>query len=228
MNFNRRSADFPARVRACAVLIVAGALVFLSTSCNNSDASGSGCIAFPTGTAVDFSETFTGGFDDFSSPGAALGVAVDEIDPNIGLIIAMRFSGVTTEETFKPTCDTATAIDTYDFAELNNVTEPIAMAYPFLAQGLTDTNGISLMSNAMNALLFVGEAPSRRFFLAVDGRIFLQRDLANGAEMARVTGNLKFAEITAANSTGEILSGGQVFILDDIDFTWDTFIQPID
>ena len=66
-----------------------------------------------------------------------------------------------------------------------------------------------------------------RFFLAVAGDIVLQRDLAV-ASTARVTGDLTFVEVTAANSASELIVGGTVVKIEDIDMMWDTDVQPTD
>ena len=116
----RLSTDCGTRARAFAFL---SALLLLgpSIACNG-NASGSGCLEYGHGIVIDFNADATGGFDDFRSLGAALGVAIDEGDPEMGLIIALRFTTPTVEEFYSPTCDTTAAIDSYDFAELNNVT----------------------------------------------------------------------------------------------------------
>ncbi|MBW2295574.1 MAG: hypothetical protein JRG89_13585 [Deltaproteobacteria bacterium] len=227
MFFDRLLADFGAQARAFAVLVIGGVLMTLLTACSNGDASGSGCVIFDRGIAIDFNDDATGGFDDFRSVGAALGVAIDEGDPRMGLVIALRFSSATTEEFYSPTCDTSAAIDSYDFAELNNVTAPIAVAYPFITAGLTDTTGIEMMDHTMNALLFIDDEDGLRFFLAVHGNIALRRDLA-AASTARVTGDLTFVELTVASAVAEVLAGGQVLHIADIDMSWDTFVQPTD
>ncbi len=223
---DRMSADFGSQARGFAVLVIGGVLISVLTACSG-DASGSGCVIFDRGIIIDFDQNVTGGFDDFRSPGAALGVAIDEGDPKMGLIIALRFSGVTIEESYSPTCDTAAAIDSYDFAELNNVTARIAVAYPFITAGLTDTAGIEMMGHTMNALLFIVDDDGLRFFLAIQGDITLRRNLA-AASTARVTGDLTFVELTVASAVAEVLPGGEVLHIADIDMRWDTVVQPTD
>ena len=226
MFIDRFFAGFRARVRTIALLAISGILVSLLGGCGG-DASGSGCLIFNPGVVIDFNEDVTGGFDDFRSAGAALGVAIDERDPNMSLIIATRFSSQTVEEFYSPTCDTAAAIESYDFAELNNVTAPLAIAYPFITPGLTDTNGIEGMSHRMNAFLFIDDDDGLRFFIAVEGNIVLQRDLAV-ASSARIRGDLTFVELTAGSAVAEVLDGGAVLRIEDIDISWDADIQPTD
>lgn len=221
-----RSADFSTRARSLAVLTISGVLASFPTACNNI-ASGSGCIAYVTGTVIEFESDTTAGFDDLSSPGAALGIAIDDGDPDAALIIALRFSGATVEQRYAPTCDTRAAIDSYDFAELNSITTPVADDNPFLTSGLTDTDGIEMMDHTMNALLFINDDDGLRVFLAVSGEIILRRTL--GASSAdRVTGDLTFVELTTASAAAEVLDGGDVLRIEDIDMDWDTVIQPTD
>ena len=88
MFFDRVSADFRARAHITAVVVIAGIALSMLTSCNG-DASGSGCVVFAPGVVIDFSDDVTGGFDDFRSAGAALGVAIDQGNPEMGLVIAL-------------------------------------------------------------------------------------------------------------------------------------------
>lgn len=223
-----RMTPFPAArtsARSLVTLVLGAILLLLPLSCR-SGGGGSGCIIFGDGTEITFEVDETEGFDDFSSTGAALGVAVDNGSSDQGLVIALRFSAATTERTYTPTCDTVTAIGEYDFSELNSVTDDIADDYEFLADGLTDSGGIAAMGHSMNALLFIDdEVLGLRVFIAVGGEITLRRTLGVSSE-ARVTGDLVFVEITAANAAADLVPFGDVVRIEDIDMTWDTVEQP--
>jgi len=55
----------------------------------------------------------------------------------------------------------------------------------------------------------------------------LQRDLAVDSS-ARIRGELTFVELTAGSGVAEVLDGGAVVRIVDIDMSWDTDIQPTD
>jgi len=61
----------------------------------------------------------------------------------------------------------------------------------------------------------------------VEGDIVLQRDLAVDSS-ARIRGELTFVELTAGSGVAEVLDGGAVVRIVDIDMSWDTDIQPTD
>lgn len=215
-----------ARVRSFSIFVCAALLLMSSISCRG-NSSGSGCILFGQGEVVTFDFAETDGFDDQDSTGAALGVAIDTGTPNQGLIIALRFSPFTTERAYSPTCDTELAIAEYGFSQLNSVTFDIADSYAFLTDGLTDTEGIETMGHSMNALFFIDDViEGLRVFLAVDGRIIMRRSLGDNSS-PRVTGDLVFVEITEAGPLAEILPGGDVIRIENIDMQWDTAEQPV-
>ncbi len=187
---------------------------------------GSGCLLFEDGTVIEFDFDEEGGFDDTSSPGAALGVAVDDTGNFQALVIGLRFTSITTEQTYTPTCNTNDAITTYDFGETNSVTDDIAGDHPMLTQALTDTAGILAMQHTMNALLVTYDAENGlRYFLAVGGSITLRRTLGASPEN-RITGTLNFVELTGATNADDIAEDAELLLLEDIDFTWDTSEQP--
>ena len=190
------------------------------------DASGSGCLLFGDGTPFEFEASEVDGFDDLSSPGASVGVALDTRDREVALIVAFRFSSGIAERTYEPTCDTEAAIGSYDFGELNSITTSLATNHPFLTAGLTDTEGVENMNHTMNALLILeDDGGGERYLLGVDGSVTLRRTLGGMSEN-RVTGTLVFVEITQASAAGEILPGGEVLRIEDFDFSWDTSVQP--
>lgn len=225
MTMTRQWGNFRGAKRPLSILIVATAMVFGPTSCKEGASGGSGCVGFSNATVIEFSADVVNGFDDFSSLGTAVGVAVDESAPEAGLIIALRFPSATLERSFQPTCDAAAAIDGYDFGELNNITTPIAAAYTFLTNGLTDSAGVSAIGHTMNALLFIDDDDGVRQFLAVDGEITLTRSLGVSSE-AEVLGDLTFVELDGASAAAGLLEDGAVLRISDIDMTWDTVVQP--
>ena len=73
--------------------------------------------------------------------------------------------------------------------------------------------------------IHVGNDPDpSRYFLAVSGTIVANRIAGLTAE---VVGSLTFAELDGANTTAEILDGGEVLRIDDINFEWTTSVQPM-
>ncbi len=225
MTFDRSFAhDFDCR-RLVALPLVLAIAALAPMGCKGK-ASGSGCTSYADGTVfeMDFDEEV--GFDDLSSTGAALGIAVDTTGDFSALVITLRFSALTIEQTYEPTCNTNDAISTYDFGEINSVTDDVAGDHPLLASLLTDTDGIGAMQHTMTALLVTDDDDNGlRYFLAVDGLITLQRTLGVSSEN-QVTGSLNFVEITGPTAAADVVEGGDILLIDDIDFTWETSEQP--
>jgi hypothetical protein len=231
MHFDWTSAgpDSHARALAVAAMIVG---VALPMACAQGG-SGSGCVAHASGTAFDFDDSITLGFDDTSSFVAMMGVAIDDNGvmgaPDSALVIALQFpnSVAPLSMNFSPTCDTAIAIDSYMYAQTDSTTSAaaVATATAFIAPILTDTAGIEGMDHSMNALLVIDDDPDR-YFLAVSGSITVTRDDPASPTLGTVTGDLTFVELDGASTTAGVLSGGEIPRIDDIDFVWDTFDQP--
>ena len=176
------------------------------------------------GTIYDLTLTVstTGGFDDFSSPGAALGVAIDDVN-DTALVIAFRFSLPLYTETFEPGCDLETTIAGYDWGEINSVTAPLATAYPWLAPLLTDTAGLLNMDDAMSAFLVIHTETEDRYFVAKLGEITLTRE--EGPEDIAV-GDLTFVEISEPSAAGNVMHLEDSPEIDSIYFVWPTETQP--
>lgn len=216
-----------ARRHALRALLAAAlvATLILPLGCKG-NASGSGCQFFADGIDFELEVDDERGFDDFSSTGASLGVAVMDDGDFAGLVIATRFTAVTTERTFEPTCNTNDAIGSYAFGDDNDITDDIADDYPLIAQALTDTAGILGMQHTMNALLVTFDATNGlRYFLAVSGSITLRRTLGVSSEN-RITGSLDFVEITDLDDAAGVFANGDTVRIDDIDFTYETVDQP--
>ena len=217
-----------ARVLAVTAMIVGLALPMACTQ----GGSGSGCVAYGSGTNFDFDDSITLGFDDTSSFVAMKGVAIDDNGvmgaPDSALVIALQFpSQPIPSMNFSPTCDTSIAIDSYTYAQTDLTTSAAAMAAAtaFIAPILTDTDGIEGMDHSMNALLVIDADPDR-YFLAVSGTIVVIRGDHANPTLGEVTGDLTFVELDGASKMAGILVGGKVLRIDDIDFVWNTFDQP--
>lgn len=211
-------------VIAIASFAAFAALLGSGVGCHG-DASGSACLFYTEGTLVDFEADETVGFDVVTPPGASVGIAFDDAGEDIALIVAFRFAGTTVEATFEPTCDTDAAITSYDFGATDSVTSNFATMYPFLEDGITDTDGVLAMDHTMNALLIIDDADGKRVFLAVGGQLTLRRAGGMLAEN-RVTGNLIFVELTGADVNAQVHPDGATVHIDDIDFSFDTTVAP--
>ncbi|MCP4037325.1 MAG: hypothetical protein GY733_10340 [bacterium] len=209
------------RIRLTLALVACAAMTW---SCMGK-ASGSGCLFIQDGTLIEFAADETVGFDVVTPPGASLAIAVDAEDEELALIIALRFSSTTVERSFEPTCDADAAIDSYDFGATDSVTDDIALDYPFLEDGITDTAGVLDMDHSMNALLIINDDDGDRVFLAIDGSITLRRT-GGGTPENRVRGELVFVELSGAHAAAGVLAGGETLRIEDIDFTWDTSVAP--
>ena len=218
-----------ARVLAVTAMIVGLALPMACTQ----GGSGSGCVAYGSGIDFDFDDSITVGFDDTASTVAMMGVAIDDNGvmgaPASALVIALQFPrSVNVIRDFSPTCDTVIAIDSYTYG-VTDATPQIAFlatAFPFIDPALTDTAGVEGMDHSMNALLTIDSSPNDRYFLAVSGTITVNRRDPTSPALATVTGDLTFVELDGASTTADILVGGSVLRIDDINFDWDTTVQP--
>lgn len=224
MNCDWTSANFG---RCAHTLAVGAMMVFaaaLPTACT-SHSSGSGCVFYGNPTLFTFEDDVTVGFDISIPISAVLGIALDGSDA--ALVIALQYSSAisTGSQFFSPTCDTAVAIDSYSYDDPDTVTKATYDANPYMQLAVTDTNGVLGMDHSMNALLILNNDPDpSRYFLAVSGTIVANRIAGVTAE---VVGSLTFVELDGANTTAEILDGGEVLRIDDINFEWTTFPQPM-
>jgi hypothetical protein len=178
-----------------------------------------------TAVSVELDVTDTGGYDDFSSPGAALGFAVDA-DAGWILVAALKFELPMAEKEFVVSADTAALLAGYDVKPAPNVLADAMAKYPVLAAAVTDTEGIRTMaSGAMFVLLrgdVTGAAPEQ-VFVAHAGLATLLR--LDGPEDV-LEGALSFVEVTGLGDTAAVVAGGDTVDLAPFSFTWSTAAQP--
>jgi hypothetical protein len=223
--------------RALAIAAMILGVVALPTACTQGG-NGSGCVAYVLGTVFEIDETSTVGFDDRSSSGTLMAVAIDANEamgaPISALVIAVQFPllAVPSARDFSPTCDTTVALDSYTHSQTNTATAATASApaTSFVATALTDTAGIIGMTHTMNALLILDSNPDR-YFIAVSGTVNVVRDDGSMPTMATVTGELNFVELDISGAgfldeTAVILDGGEIRLVENINFTVNTTVQP--
>jgi hypothetical protein len=173
---------------------------------------------------IDVNFTVTAGFDDFSSPGAALGIAIDE-NRDVALIIALKFQIPLYTKEFTPGEDSLNAIKEYQWSRTNSVTQSIADEYPYIEEVLTDTAGIRGMDDEMTGFLVENaeNVSISKIYIATEGSIRLTR--MDGPSNL-IEGDMSFVEITGADSTAVIRENGEAVKINDIYFEWDTTDQP--
>jgi hypothetical protein len=170
---------------------------------------------------INLSETY--GFDDYGSPGAALGIAIDN-SKNTALIVALKFNLPLYSKSFIPNCNPIETTETYFYSLTNSLTDSLADNYTYLAPLLTNTYGIRSMDNNISAFLVIkGETPELdQYFVAVDGNVTLNRE--DGGNI--LEGDLKFAPITEASENAQLQKNGEAYKVNNIYMQWDTENQP--
>jgi hypothetical protein len=86
------------------------------------------------------------------------------------------------------------------------------------------------MTHTMNALLILDSNPDR-YFIAVSGTVNVVRDDGSMPTRATVTGELNFVELDISGAgfldeTAVILDGGEIRLVENINFTVNTTVQP--
>ncbi len=162
------------------------------------------------------------GFDDWSSPGAALFVAIDTVN-SIALVTALKFDLPVYSAMFYPDCNPYKTTAGYDWGQLNSITTELVNDYPFVADLLTDTEGIRTMDNDISAFLIIDETDltEKQIFTAIDGEIKLTR--SDGGDY--IEGALGFVQMSSANVDAELIEG-LYYWLDDLYLFCDTENQP--
>ena len=165
------------------------------------------------------------GYDDFSSEGAALAVAVDTLH-DAALIIALRFNLPFYQGEFNPASDISKTIREYNWNRQNPITQSIVNRWQYCENFMTDTQGIRTMGVNMAAfLVFRPDSTSLKgkFFIAKSGRLSLTRREGN---VDLVEGDLTFAEITSDSTTASVKANGDQLKIEDIYFEFSTTDQP--
>ena len=221
MNTDWTPASVGRRARTVALTAIFALGAALPTACT-SHSSGSGCVVYDNPLDFAFSDTETVGFDIDSPTRAVLGIALDGTDA--ALVISFRHSSsfAIGSQALSPTCDTTLAIETYTYDTPDTVTVATYDANPYMQRAVTDTDGVLDMAPSMNALLI--RSNPTRYYLAASGTIVANRIAGPKVE---VVGSLTFVEIDGASPRADVVVGGDVLRIDDINFNWDTAVQPM-
>ena len=170
--------------------------------------------------AVDLDISYTIGFDDFGSPGAAMGIGIDEAQ-NAVLVIGFKFDLPFAGDTFSVENNVEEVIADYQWGNVNSVLE--ASEHLQLFQDVvTNTAGLRTMPNDIVAFLITNER-GPRYFIAESGSMNLNRN--DGPEDI-AGGDLTFVEISHPGSDAELFSPNTKYELKNIYFDWDTSVQP--
>lgn len=167
----------------------------------------------------------TGGFDDFSSPGAAFGYAVDEAQGMI-LIAALRFDLPLHSKEYALDLNVNEALTGFEVGPVPEVLVDDVAAWPMLAAAITDTAGIRTMAEDAMLILLQGDltktAPERIWLASGGGTITLYRE--DGPKDI-LEGSASFVEV---NGFGQGASSvpAQIVQLAPFYFEWSTEEQP--
>ena len=171
---------------------------------------------------IELDETATGGFDDWSSPGAALGYAVDA-EEGLILVTALRFSLPFYEGSLSPVSYWGTVASEWEVRSVDPLADDVA-AYPLLAAALTDTDGIRELPGGVAAVLLEGDfdaATPQRIWVSDHGEVTLTRE-DGGVDY--LSGTLRLREVTALGDDAD--AGDGAVLVDGFAFSWDTNEQP--
>lgn len=176
---------------------------------------------------IPFEVDRAGGFDDWSSDGAALGYAVDEAAGRI-LVVGMRFELPVYRETFQVAGAPEEGARGWATRAPDALAEDAA-EIPLLGAALTDTAGVRALPSPLVAILLEGDLQSEqpdRIWASAGGEVVLTRE---DSDLDRAEGAL---DLYAVSDLGEdaarILAGEgpDALRIDGIDFSWHTADQP--
>jgi len=165
-----------------------------------------------------------GGFDDFSSPGAALGFAVD-VDQGFVLVAALKFDLPLFEKEFAATGDVAATLAGYSGGKVPPALADAVAKYPLLASAVTDTAGVRTMASDVALILLEGDLAANaplHAYVASAGTVKLKR--LDGPKDT-LEGSATFLEATATAKDGKPKPGGKAIELAPFYFEWDTTKQ---
>jgi hypothetical protein len=178
----------------------------------------------PEPLALELSFTGQGGYDDFASPGAALGFAVDATQGYI-LVAALKFELPLASKEFTVNADIETTLAGYDGGIVPGFLDAAAKKYPVLEPAVTDMPGIRSMPVDIALFLLEGDpftAPAMRVYVAEEGTVTLHR--LDGPKDT-LEGSATFTEVTEISKTGEVKPGGRRIALAPFYFEWETAQQ---
>jgi len=170
---------------------------------------------------VELNISDTGGFDDFSSPGAALGFAVDEEQGHI-LVAALKFDLPLATKTFVVPGDVEATLEGYDAGTVPESLDGAVAQYPPLASAVTDTAGIRSMSGEVTLLLLQGDVAAGELasaYVADSGEVTLHR--LDGPKDT-LEGSASFVQVTGFGKGGKPVPGGQRVNIAPFYFEWAT------
>jgi hypothetical protein len=163
----------------------------------------------------------TGGFDDFSSPGAALGYSVNTTDSAI-MIIGMKFTLPLFTRDFKPSSNAADNANYYEWGIVPAEMEDDTAKYPLVGFGTTNTAGLrTSLKNDIVGILLKGDFNDtipERIYIATGGTITLTRE-EGPADF--VDGTIEFTEVKKTGSNFNE-AGNSEKLGYKIYFFWDT------
>ncbi len=166
----------------------------------------------PAPTPLKLTISTQGGFDDFSSPGAALGYAVDEAQGMI-LIVALKFNLPLAAKDFSISPDLAATLLAYTVKPDAELLQDDVAAWPLLQAGITDTIGIRTMDSDATVILLEGDLQSEvadRIFVANSGDLALFR---NDGPSDTIEGSATLVEVTELGAEGLAMTGGEELAL---------------
>lgn len=173
----------------------------------------------PAPTPLKLTFTSQGGFDDFSSPGAALGWAVDEEKGTI-LIVALKFDLPLATKEFQISPDVAATLLGYTVKPDAEFLQQDVGVWPLLQAGITDTIGVRTMAFDATVILLEGDLADptpARIFVADSGTVSLFR---KDGPSDIVEGSATVVEVTGLGQEGQVKPGGEVFSISPFYFEW--------
>lgn len=200
-------------------------LCALLASMSGCGSSGGGAEEIKADATFSLDAAATGGFDDWGSPGAAFGYAVDETNGYL-LVVGLKFSLPAYQVTFT---EFGAATD-YLVSDPPTPLEDDVVAYPLLGDAMLNTAGIRTMTlnaTGVSAVLLKGaadgEGPPEALYIADEGQLMLTRGDGPGDTLE---GALRFREVDKLGPGAKIVPGGEVIQVNAIYFSWPTDEQP--
>ncbi|MFC1523270.1 hypothetical protein ACFL6N_00630 [Thermodesulfobacteriota bacterium] len=174
---------------------------------------------------IPWTSDFTGGYDDFGSPGAALGYSINQ-GAGMIMIVGMEFSLPLNQQDFWPQGNAVNNADLYQWGRVNSVLADDVLSYPLLGFGVTNTAGLrTSLNNSFIGIILKGDfnnSTPDQIFIATSGSIELTRQ-DDPADL--VDGELAFTEVEQNGNSFSIVSGAEILQY-NIYYSWDTSDQP--
>jgi hypothetical protein len=169
----------------------------------------------------------TGGFDDWSSPGAAMGYAVDP-EQRLILVTALKFSLSFYTGEFEPPSSARAALDGYQVRPANGPLTDDVARYPLLATAITDTTGVRALSGSQSvtAILLEGDfqrSSPERVWVSDGGSLTLTRE---DDYFDYLDGRLILSETSGLGDGASVLGDGERVRIRGLAFSFNTVEQP--